>query len=138
MKRYVHLANKLQEIEGMSRIGFIPSKGKTFEVYVNTDDAGKIPHFHVRDKDDWEAFHTCIKIEEPEYFLHGNKTDVLNAKERKALQEFMTDYPKKGSFFGEDGHRLNNWEYVKMLWNMNNSDVEVDDNTAQPDYTLLR
>lgn len=50
-------------IESMARICFIPiDSEKSVEVYVNTDDGGKISHFHVRKygaghKFEWEI---CI------------------------------------------------------------------------------
>lgn len=142
MKKYIHTVNTantthLQDIEGMSRIGEVSMHGTSFEIYVNTDDAGKIPHFHVRCKDDWSVFHTCVKIEVPEYFLHGSKQDTFNSKERKALQDFMTQ-PTKKKLFDEDGNRMNNWQYTCMLWDSNNSDVEIDPEVMQPGYTLLK
>lgn len=54
-----------QGVLGMARVGFTPDR---YEVYVNTNDGGKIPHFHYRDANDWNRFHTCIKIDKPEYF----------------------------------------------------------------------
>ena len=124
------------DLYGMSRVGYIPTKGKTLEIYVNSDDPGKLPHFHVRNKDDWGEFHTCVRIDCAEYFKHGSKTDSFNSREKKALQDFMNSYPKK-KLFTEGGTRMNNWEYITMLWNDNNSDVEIDEDTIQPDYTLL-
>lgn len=138
MKRLLHYqietsscADKV-DIYGMSRVGFIPMRGKTFEIYVNTGDPGEIPHFHLRDKDDWEAFHTCIRIDQPEYFHHGSKCDVLNSREKKALQQFMIA-PVTHKY----ANRLNNWEMVCMLWDTNNSDVKIPEGTVQSDYTQL-
>ena len=128
MKRVI-----LQNIEGMSRIGFISD----LEIYVNTDDSGKIPHFHVRDSKDWKRFHTCIRIDAPEYFHHGSKQSTLNASQRKELDEFMKS-PCSKKLYNESGRRLNNWERVCMLWDDNNSDVEIPDSVIQPDYTQLR
>lgn len=114
----------------MARIGFT----KDLEIYVNTNDAGTIPHFHVRDAVDWDRFHTCIQIEKPEYFLHGNKQDVLNSRQKKLLNDFM-NAPVAISRYS--GNFANNWELTCFLWDLNNSKVQVSDETVQPDYTLL-
>lgn len=44
----------------MARVGYF---GDKYEVYINTNDPGNEPHFHVRDiKTQGEDFHTCVKI----------------------------------------------------------------------------
>ena len=126
MKRVIKQTN----IYGMSRVGY--SNG--YEVYVNTDDPGNIPHFHYRDKDDWSKFHSCIRIDKADYFQHEGKEDTLNAHQRKDLQEFMespVDDIKYGKSF------KNNWELVCFLWNINNSTKRIDDNIKMPNYRLL-
>lgn len=139
MKRLIHTSDKydeLQGIEGMSRIGELPMRGSSFEIYVNTDDPGKIPHFHIRDKKDWTFFHTCIKIASPEYFHHDTKLDVLNSKEKKALDDFMHQ-PCKNRRYQDKLANMTNWDLVCLLWDINNSDVEIDEGIQQPDYNLL-
>ncbi len=133
MKRYV---KSTEDIYGMSRVGQISGNGVTFEIYVNTNDGGKIPHFHMRDIDDWDNFHTCIRIDAPKYFLHGSKQDILSAKEKKLLADFM-EAPTRKALFNEKGQRINNWQYVCMLWDDNNSDVMIDESVEQPDYRQL-
>ena len=125
MKRYIH-----QDIYAMARIGYVSN----LEIYVNTNDGGKIPHFHVRDKDDWDKFHTCIEIERPEYFLHGNKQGILNSKQKIALDQFMRSKVILKKYADKFD---NNWELVCFLWDMNNSDVTISDDAVQPDYTQL-
>ena len=119
-----------QDIEGMSRIGY----SGHLEIYINTNDAGKIPHFHIRQKDDWQSFHSCVRIDKPEYFLHAGKEDVLNAKQKRELQEFMSS-PVTLSRYADKF--TNNWELACFLWDINNSDVEIGLDVEQPDYTLL-
>lgn len=114
----------------MSRIGYIGN----YEIYVCTDDAGKIPHFHYRDKDDWKKFHSCIQIMKAEYFAHEGKEDILNSKQRKELQKFMESPPKKTRF---NIGLSNNWELVCYLWDMNNSDVDIPNDVEMPDYRNL-
>lgn len=132
MKKYIH-----QNIYGMSRAGKISADGDTFEIYVNTDDAGKIPHFHLRCINEWNKFHSCIRVESAKYFLHGSKDDKLNSKQRKELQKFMLE-PSTAKLYDENGNRINNWQYICILWNDNNSDVMISEDAIQPDYTQLK
>ena len=121
----------------MSRAGKISADGDTFEIYVNTDDAGKIPHFHFRCINEWNKFHSCIRVESAKYFLHGSKDDKLNSKQRKELQKFMLE-PSAAKLYDENGNRINNWQYICILWNDNNSDVMISEDAVQPDYTQLK
>lgn len=125
MKRMIR-----QEIVGSARVGY----SGDYEIYVNTDDAGKIPHFHIRDRAEWSKFHSCIRLDCAEYFLHAGKEDTLNAAQRKELQQFMeaevSQIKYKGKF-------ANNWELCCFLWDINNSDVILDDNISMPDYRTL-
>ena len=126
-----------QDIYGMSRVGKISTDGDTYEIYVNTDDSGKIPHFHFRCINEWNKFHSCICIESAEYFSHGSKDDKLNAKQRKELQKFMLA-SSSARLYDENGNRINNWQYICVLWNDNNSDVNICENIQQPNYLLLK
>ena len=102
-----------------------------FTVYVRSDDAGNIPHFHIVDTHTLGAeFHTCVEIRTNRYFHHTGKEDILNSKQRKALNEFLKDKHKNKSF--------SNWSWLLQLWNDgNNSSVEVDELQIQPDYTNI-
>lgn len=119
------------DIMGMARIGHVDDK---YEVYVNTDDGGSIPHFHFRDAKDWNKFHTCIYIEEPKYFHHTGKEDVLNSSLKKKLQEFMEQPVKLKRY---KNVYSNNWELVCDMWDMNNSNVSISEDVLQPDYRNL-
>ena len=125
MKRLVN-----QDIFGMARVGYVDS----YEIYVNTNDGGELPHFHMRDPSDWDKFHTCILITEAKYFLHAGKEDTLNSKQRKALQAFMEALVGNKKYV--DKFR-NNWELVCFLWELNNSDAIISDDATMPDYTKL-
>ena len=126
MKRYIRSDN----IFGMARVGY--SGG--LEVYVNTNDSGNIPHFHLRREGEWGKFHTCIKIESPEYFWHEGKRGVLNSGQRKALVEFM----KSPVGINKYANRFeNNWELICFMWDINNSDMQISNDATMPDYTLL-
>jgi hypothetical protein len=130
MKRVI----KHQDIYGMSRVGTINSKGTEFEIYVNTNDGGMIPHFHFRDRNDWNKFHTCIEIEQNKYFHHTGKEDVLNSAQRKLLQDFMTS-PVQIKKYRDKVN--NNWELICFMWDFNNSSMMIPVDAEQPDYTTI-
>ena len=113
--RWVHIyIARRTGIYGMARVGYVDS----FEVYVNTDDLGSIPHFHFRNSKECDKFHTCIKIESPEYFHHTGKEGILNSSMKKSLQNFMespVNINKHKDKFS------NNCELVCFLWDINNS-----------------
>lgn len=110
----------------MASIGNIDN---TLCVVIRMNDAGNIPHFHIMDKSTLgKKFHTCVKIETPEYFHHTGKVDVLNSKQRKSLVEFLKSSHRNGT----------KWEMLIDLWNINNSTIKVDDNIDMPDYTNIR
>lgn len=110
----------------MAQIGCIGP----YQIYVRTNDAGQIPHFHVWDlSTNGQKFHTCIRIDKPEYFHHTGKEGVLNSKSRKLLVSFL-----EGQDEFEDSTR---WKVLVKEWNRNNSKVKIDPNTPMPDYTKL-
>ena len=111
----------------MANIGSIDNK---LVAIIRMNDPGNIPHFHIVDKATLgRDFHTCIKIESPEYFHHEGKEDVLNSKQRKNLNDFLKDKNELG---------VTNWKYLVTTWNINNSNKNVDKDIAQPDYTKLK
>ena len=118
----------------MARIGWIPvGSEKSIEVYVRTNDPGKIPHFHVRKYNkngpaDWDV---PVKYEEPSYFFHGKyKTGFQSKKIIKDLDEMLRqDNPR------DPGRTY--WQTAIVAWNNNNSDVELPFDLKQPEYTVL-
>lgn len=116
-----------QDLYEMARIGFT---NDSYEVYVNTDDLGSIPHFHYRKQGSWEG-HTCIRLDKAEYFLHGDKQATLNAKQKKELIMFLQSKPTRKTMYAT------NWEYLLDAWNTNNSNVEISTDSSMPDYTKL-
>ena len=111
----------------MFRIGFT---NDGFEVYIDTDNGGNYPHFHYRTKGSCD-FHTCIKIDKAEYFIHTSKENKLNFRQRKELVRFLKA-PNKSTKF------KNNWERLVADWNSNNSTVEVDEDLEMPNYLNLK
>lgn len=113
-------------LEYYARVGFFGKNGE-LETYIRTDDAGFIPHFHIRDAaTQGERLNTCIQISTNKYFLHGGYSDTLNTKQRKALAEFMES--------SCDEHFENNYEKVVYEWNSNNSSMNVVYNGTIPNY----
>ena len=111
----------------MANIGSIDNK---LVAIIRMNDPGNIPHFHIVDKATLgRNFHTCIKIETPEYFHHEGKEDVLNSKQRKNLNDFLKNKNELG---------VTNWKYLVTTWNINNSNKNVDKDIIQPDYTKLK
>ena len=136
IQEYVNEAMNLNEeyLVEMARIGWIPiGSTKGAEVYVRTDDSGKVPHFHIRkygknNKFEWE---TCVKFEEAEYFLHGKYKDRLSSHLKHALNDMLKENNPK-----DPGRTY--WQTAVNAWNMNNSDIELDVDIKQPDYTKLK
>lgn len=124
-----------EDIFGMARIGWVPENStKSIEVYVHTDDPGKVPHFHVRKyagsgNFEWE---TCIRFDSPDYFLHGIYKDKLPskkiAKQIDSMLRSTNRLSRNGSTY---------WETAVDAWNLNNSDVELPFDLEQPDYSKL-
>ena len=111
----------------MARVGFF----NELEVYVRTDDPGNIPHFHIWDKTTkGDVFHTCIRIDKAEYFHHTGKEDLLNSREKRDLVKFLQSKSKNKRF-------ETNWEYLVSMWNDNNSNILIDEDSRMPDYTEL-
>ena len=100
-----------------------------YTISINTNDGGYIPHFHIKDSNsNGKKFHTCVKIEKPEYFHHTGKEGVLNSKLRKELVNFLQSETELGT---------THWKYLVATWNKNNSNRKLPIEIAMPDYTLL-
>ena len=127
MKR---LIKATEDIYGMAQVGMIDE----YEVFVNTNDGGNIPHFHFRNAKDWRKFHTCICIDKPEYFHHTGKEDVLNSLMKRKLEEFMRSPVVLSRY--KDKFK-NNWEVVCFMWDINNSSMMLSEDLTQPDYRML-
>lgn len=123
-----------EEIFGMARVGYI-GVSKELEVYINTNDNGIIPHFHLRDSANGEKFHTCIKIASPEYYPHDGKEDRLNSSMIKALDTFMRSKVQIERYADKFD---NNWQLTCFLWELNNSDTDIPTDVAMPDYQKIR
>lgn len=123
--------DKEKVLNEMAHVGDINNE---LELWIRTNDPGHIPHFHIWDKNtDGNLFHTCLKLEIPEYFHHTGKEDVLNAHQRRDLMDFLKAEPKNSKFT----NFKTNWEKVVFQWNENNSKHTVDDEMPMPDYSKI-
>jgi hypothetical protein len=91
-----------------------------FKVQLGENEGDNIPHFHL---DNGEIGNkkkkTAIRIDMPYYFLHGDKTYILNSKERKNLIDWLNAKPiyKKGNENEKGKLPKTNWENLKNMWN---------------------
>ncbi len=114
----------------MARVGITEDN---LDIIIRTDDPGKIPHFHIIDRNnkDKRPNEGCIRIDKAEYFSHGNKTMTLNSQQRRQLVKFLNIAPDKSK------HYSTNWDLLVDMWNLNNSDIQIPEGTEMPDYTQL-
>ena len=113
----------------MARVGITEDN---MDIIIRTDDPGKLPHFHIVDRNSLDKRNNegCIRIDKAEYSSHGSKTMTLNSNQRKELVKFLKEKPKNGL-------TDTNWRYIVALWNDNNSDVILPVDLEMPDYTQL-
>lgn len=119
--------NDVEELCEMANCG---ETGNGLYIIIFMNDGGWIPHFHVFNNQNPQkrTFDACLKIETPEYFKHGNHTDILNKKQMKSLVEFL---------HGKDEDGDDNWRYIIKTWNKNNSKYSIPLDIPIPDYMSL-
>lgn len=98
------------------------------------------PHFHLYVKGaestnkgrDRKSFHTCIRLDEAEYFKHGSKQGELSAQEIDDLVQVLNSkYYKNPSYTV--------WEYMVIIWNMiPDRKYSLPTDIKMPDYTKLK
>lgn len=83
----------------MSKVGELSK----YTIFINSDDPGNIPHFHIIDSASYKnkktgplEFHTCIEIGNPKYFHHKSerKEDKINKSFAKQLISFLSSKRK--------------------------------------------
>lgn len=124
------IKNPLNEMAKIGTFGNKVGERGNYEVWVYNKEGDGIPHFHIVNSE--ENFSCCIKILEPDYFIHTGKEDTLNSKLKKALINFLTSKHRKRK-------TITNWEYICMCWDDNNSNYELPEEIYDnmPDYTKL-
>lgn len=94
-----------------ARIGYI---GDLFEVFVITDDQGKVPHVHLRrvDSDENEI---SVRLDSKGYYFHGTATGRFrNNDEIRAYDMFMISGSHNAKY-------PTNYFLAIEMWNMNNA-----------------
>lgn len=115
-------------IWSMARIGEFHCRN-LYSVRVYSGE-GPIPHFHVVDTQNGNE--TCVRIDCPEYFTHGDKIYEFNTKEKKKLMEFLNTV----SPYEEDcGKKY--YELIWEEWNRNNREYRISKPNSIPNYENL-
>ena len=76
-------------------------------------------------------------IDKPYYFLHGDKTYILNSKEKKLFILWINSKPSKIIKGNEQNGELpkSNWENLRNMWNNYYPQVKI--TCPMPNYNLL-
>ena len=124
------IKNPLNEMAKIGTFGNKVGESGNYEVWVYNKEGDGIPHFHIVNSE--ENFSCCVKILEPNYFIHTGKEDTLNSELKKSLINFLTSKHRKRK-------NITNCEYIFMCWDDNNSNYELPEEIYDnmPDYTKL-
>lgn len=95
------------------------------------DNEGLIPHFHIENSD--KSFQCCVRLDKPEYFIHGSKTDTLSNTEIMKLIKILQSNVKSKKF------KMTVYEYACLMWNQGTSNIknQISEDMDIPDYTKL-
>lgn len=93
---------------------------------------GSVPHFHFYTKD--KKISGCIRLDAPDYFVHGKHKSKLSSKERKQLMEWLNSFHEG---YKKLGVELTIYSYICILWNDNNQEYLFEAPENMPDYTQL-
>ena len=107
-----------------------------FEAFVGEFEGNNIPHFHLENK--VRKLKTAIRLDMPFYILHGDKTYILNSKEKKLFILWIKSKPKKIVKGNEQDGELpqNNWENLRNMWNNYYPQAKIKC-SDMPNYSLL-
>ena len=97
-----------------------------YKFLVYGDEVDNVPHFHLYPIGGSNHDEICIKLDKPEYFIHGIYTNMLDSKERRDLRrELKTE--------DQDGVTL--WNLMRLNWNGMHPEGYV--KNEMPDYSEL-
>ena len=124
-------------IESVMSVGTVFNGNETF-IHIRSNEGYDIPHFHLYIKDgkntnngsNPKTFHTCIRLDTPEYFHHKPYTGVLSNSEARILYKSLQRVYKK------DKSKRTYWEVIVEEWNNDTEKKNIDVN-SMPDYRLL-
>ena len=98
-----------------------------YEVLIHPKEKeGNIPHFHLHVPGMSFDDDICIKLDKPEYFIHGSHSGMLNHKERKNLQVFLLSKRRN----------ISRWDFLVDAWETAYPNKLVSADSC-PDYTEL-
>ena len=96
-------------------------------ILVHSSEGNDIPHFHIVREDMKDC---CIMLNDNRFFDHGKNDTLINAKECRALDDWMRSRNKSKP-------SMNNWTILAMMWNdIPNARFKVD-LSDQPDYSSI-
>ena len=99
--------------------------GTVYRFLVFGDEGENIPHFYLHPLGGKKSDEICIRIDKPEYFIHGVYTKTLNTKERKDLRRILS----------EEDEGITFWDLIRCNWNGMHPDSRV--SPGMPDYRKL-
>lgn len=111
----------------MSRIGAIPDS--TLEIHIESGE-GYVPHMHICKKTGNNIILRLEIIKNVYFREKDDRRNILNSKERKALQKYlMSTVPYRNT---------TNWDRIIDTWNTYNPSHMINpNNITQPDYTII-
>ena len=110
-----------------------------FNIQLGESEGENIPHFHLDNGEiGKKKKKTAIRLDMPFYFLHGDKTYILNSKEKKLFVLWIKSKPKKIVKGNEQDGELpqNNWENLRNMWNNYYPQAKINCSDT-PNYNLL-
>ena len=110
------------KIEFSNMIGY-------YKIYVYSKEGKHIPHFHIISES--SKFECCVCIYSPNYFNHGNKNGLLNTKQRKILNNWLSSPNEKLN-------SATNWDIIALSFdNANETNFYNKETKQQPNYSNM-
>ena len=115
------------DLSEMARVGVIPDS--TLEIHIESGE-GYIPHMHICKKTG-KTVVLRLEIMKNKYFREkDDKGNTLNARERKALQKYLSSTSPRNPSYTK-------WDYIVDTWDMYNPEHKIPLSATQPDYTTI-
>ncbi len=114
------------ELREIAKVGSF----NNIEINIWTNEQGAIPSFHFKDLNNNNE--GCIQLLQADYFANDKYNAVLNPSQKIELMNFLkSDFDKSSRFTGI------NWDFLILMWNMNNPTRQMDEDLKMPDYLKL-
>ena len=130
-----------KKIVDFYRIGFVSlKKYNDIEIYVQTYDVARVPHFHVRKHLHGNVYEQdiAIRFDSARYFEHGKHKRRISTKLATDLDKMLRSIDKYATY----NKNRTYWERAVYSWNNQNGTslykpISLDDDIKQPDYSRL-